>query len=482
MRGATRRGHAARQALSGAPWLGLVLLAGCAGLPPKPVPARLSAEVPLSPPPESSGAGHWPALRWWAVYEDPTLDALIEKALAGSPTLASAHARYENARQSVRLASAAAGAHLEANGDASRERLSDNGLFSPRLLGFDWYNQEDLGLSASYTFDWWGRQRAAVEAALDEAHAAQAERSAAALLLASSIADSYFAWQADEARIEVARAREQAVGREHAIAVARVAGELASPEELERSTGALAAAREQLAELEGSAALRVVALAGLVGCSTAELPDFKVRPLPAVAAALPDDVRIDLIARRADITASRWRVEAAEQDRRSARADFFPNVSINALIGVQSIDAAKLLEYSSRVPSAGVALHLPIFDAGRLKARYGASEAAVDAAVAGYRDTLITAAREVATEATVLNRLGAERAQRLRALEASAALKASAAARVEQGVVDSRVELAATESWLGERDALLELDAAVLAANIGLTRALGGGFERSTLP
>ncbi|HLW23574.1 MAG TPA: efflux transporter outer membrane subunit [Steroidobacteraceae bacterium] len=465
-----------------AAWIALVLLSGCAGLPPKPPAAQLPREVPLSPPPESSIGGHWPMTRWWTRYADSTLDALIDQALRDAPSIATAHARYLNARQAVSVASAASGAQVQANADVSRQRLSSNGLFSPSLLGFDWYNQHDLGLSVSYTFDWWGKQRATVEASLDEAHAAQAERSAAALLLASSIADTYFAWQADQARIELARAREQTIGREREIAAARVEAGVAPPDELDRTEQSLASAREQLAELEGSAALRVVALAGLLGCSTAELPPLHARSLPAIDAALPDDVRIDLIARRADITASRWRVEAAEEDRRSARADFFPNVSINALIGVQSIDAGKLLEYSSRVPGAGAALHLPIFDAGRLKARYGASDAAVNAAVASYRDTLVAAAREVANEATTLNRLAAERAQHLRALEAAAALKASAAARVAQGVVDPRTELSATESWLGERDALVELDAAVLAANIGLTQALGGGFERSAQP
>jgi multidrug efflux system outer membrane protein len=463
--------------------LAIALLQGCAGLPPKPAPAHLPDEVPLSVPPgEAMTSASWPSATWWTSYADPTLDALIGKALDDAPTLATAHARYENARQSVRLASAAAGAHLEASADASRQRLSSNGLFSPALLGFDWYDQYDLGLQASYTFDWWGQQRAAVEAAMDEAHAAQAERSASALTLASSIADTYFAWQADQARIELAQARARSVQEERDIDAARVAAGVVSPEELERSNAAHAEALARLTQLQRSAGLRVVALAGLVGCSTEELPPLKARPLPVVRAALPNEVRIDLIARRADITASRWRVESAQENRREARAGFFPNVSINALVGLQSIDAGKLLEYSSRVPGAGLALHLPLFDAGRLRARYGASEAAVDAAVASYRDTLVTAAREVATQATALDHLGIERTQRLEALHAAAALRTSAAARVEQGIVDPRVELSATESWLEQRDALVEVDAALLAANIGLTQALGGGFERDTVP
>jgi len=449
--------------------------AGCAGLPAKPAPAVLPAEVPLSGLDSSGGA--WPSREWWRQYQDPTLDRLIEMALASSPTIASAHARFESARQSVRIASAAAGAQVQANGDFSRQRLSDNGLFLPALLGFTWYNQQDLGLQASYTFDWWGKQRDLVEAAMDEAHASQAERGAAALLIASSVADTYFGWQADEARLVLARDRALTVAREEAIARARMNAELGTKDDVDRAAGALAAVREEIAALEGSARLRVVALAALVGRPAEELPPLAPKPLPPIEAALPDSVRIDLISRRADIAASRWRVQAAEKSREAARTEFFPDVSVNALIGLQSVTTGKLLEYGSRVPSAGAAIHLPLFDSGRLKARYGATQAQVDSAVADYRDTVVGAARDVAAQATTLARISAQRAQRTVELDTALALKASAAARVRQGVADSRIELSATESWIEQQDALLQLDAAAVSANIGLLRALGGGFE-----
>src|SRR5258708_17532101 len=192
-----------------------VLAAGCAGLPPKPPPAKLPTEAPLRGLATEGGA--WPSADWWKRYHDPDLDRLMDTALASSPTLATAHARFDNARQSVRIAGAAAGARVEASGDAARQRLSDNGLFPPRLLGFHWYDQYDLGLQASYTFDWWGKQKDSVDAAMDEAHAAEAQRSAAALVLASSVTDTYFGWQADQSRLALAREHEATVVREAAI-------------------------------------------------------------------------------------------------------------------------------------------------------------------------------------------------------------------------------------------------------------------------
>jgi multidrug efflux system outer membrane protein len=437
---------------------------------------QLPAAAPLSDLGAAAG-GEWPAPEWWKRYQDPTLDRLIDLAVSSSPTLATAHARYDSARQSVRIAGAASGARVEASASMDRQRLSDNGLFPPQLLGFTWYNQADLGLQASYTFDWWGKQRDAVEAAVDQAHAAQAERSAAALMLASSIADTYFGWQADQGRIALARERAGVVERAGRIAAARVKADLDAGDNIDRSDLDLAGARERIAALEGSAKLRVVALAALVGRSIAELPVLEPRPLPALSGNLPDNVKIDLIARRADITASLWRVQAAERESDSARAEFFPDLTINALLALSSIDVGKLIEYGSRVPQASAAIHLPIFDSGRLKARYGASQAAIDSAVASYRDTLVGAARDVAAQASTRAQIAAQRQQRTIEVDAAHRLQGSAAARVSQGIVDLRAELTATQSWIDQLDALLQLDSAALSADIALQRALGGGYE-----
>jgi len=459
-------------------------LTGCAGFPGFPrqqQPLHLNNAAPLDGL-QAQGGGAWPSPEWWKRYQDATLDRLIELALADSPTLANALARFESAQQSVRLAAAQAGAHVSANGDITRQRLSDNGFIPPNLLGFTWYNQADLGLQVTYTFDWWGKQRFAVQAAMDQAHAAQADRSAALLVLASSVAETYFGWQADQNRLLLAREKESAVQMEGDIAAARVRAELDSDESLHRSDLALAAAREQIDLLRGSANLRVVALAALLAKSPAELPPLQAKEIPVLPGALPDDVTLDLISRRADVIASLWRVEAAEKKLASARAEFFPDLSINLLLGVSSVDVGRLLEYGSRVPMAGAAIHLPIFDGGRLKAQYGSAQADIDSAVAAYQDTVISAAREVATQATTIARIDAQRRQRIIAMDAALQIKESAAARVRQGIADARTELAAAESWMDQRDAGLQLDAAALVADVSLQRALGGGYSMSANP
>jgi multidrug efflux system outer membrane protein len=120
---------------------------------------------------------------------------------------------------------------------------------------------------------------------------------------------------------------------------------------------------------------------------------------------------------------------------------------------------------------------LPIFDAGRLKARYGATQAAIDAAVATYQDTVVSAARDVAAQASTRAQIAAQRTQRAIEVDSAHQLQRSAAARVTQGITDARTELTAAESWIEQRDALLQLDAAALSADVALQRALGGGYE-----
>jgi multidrug efflux system outer membrane protein len=456
--------------------LDLMALDACTGLPPKPPPVVLPLEVPLTDLAGASPDG-WPRAAWWQRYQDPTLDGLIDNAVATAPTLATAQSRFHAAREAVRQAGAATGAHVDFTGDVDRQRLSDNGVFPPQLLGLYWYNQADLGLAAAYTFDWWDKQRDIVQAAVDQAMASEAERSAAGLALASAVADAYFGWQADMNRVELCAERLAAAEREAAIAAARVRRQLEPADSLQRYTASLAAIREQAAALSGSAALRVVAIAALLGRAQADLPPFTVMPLPTVRAELPDDVRIDLVARRADLIASRWRVESAQQSRAAARAQFYPDISVNGLAALQTVRLGRLFEIGSADPQFGAAIHLPLFDSGRLRARYRGTEAALAEAVAAYRQTLVDAAREVATAAASRSQLAAEREQRQIELDAALRLRASAAARARQGLTDARDELAATEAWIEQRDAVLQLDAAALSADIGLQRALGGGYD-----
>lgn len=452
------------------------LALGACSIPPKPDLPTLRDEAPLAGVAVPDN-GAWPDTQWWKRYADPQLDRLIEQALAGAPTLDEAHKRLSIALSAVDVASAAGGLSSQANGQVQRQRLSENGLIPPRFLGFTWYNQGDLSLQFQYDFDFWGKTRAAVAAAVDEARAAEAERSAASLMLTSAIADTYFGWQSDQAHLALADESLGVLQRYRLLSQKRVERGIDLPDLVHEADARLAGVREMQAGYNGAARIRLAALAGLLGVAPADLPKLEAHPLPAIDAALPGSVGLDLLARRPDIAASRWRVEAALRRVDQARAQFYPDISLGAMVGLQSVDLDKLLNAGSRMGGIGPAVHLPIFGRGQLKAGYRVSQAQLDAAAAQYDATVVDAARDVATQALTLAQIDARRHEREGQVGATRALQDSAAARVRQGVADDRSVLAAQAQVLEQRDAVIALDAQALSAQIALTKALGGGYH-----
>ncbi|BFI95744.1 MAG: multidrug efflux MFS transporter outer membrane subunit VceC [Rhodanobacter sp.] len=465
-------------------------LAGCAFAPPKLQHPALRDDVPLAGLHDSAVAG-WPATDWWRGYDDPQLDDLMATALRQSPDLAQAQGRVNTAEQSVRLAAAQAGLSINGSAQVARQRISEHGLMPPKLLGFTWYNQADLGVQFEYDFDWWGKKRAAIESALDQAHAAEAQRAAAALTIQNAVADTYFGWLADEARLTLARQSLDVQQRLLQIAQLRVRQGVDLPDTVQEARSRIAGVEQAQTALENSARIRKVALAALLGVTPEQLPPLSPRPLPAIRGGLPADARLDLISRRPDIAASRWQVESALKQTDEARAQFFPDISISAMAGLSSTNQAapalfggggsgslgNVFSPSSRVFSLAPALHLPIFEGGRLKAAYGISRAQLDDAVAQYNATVFHAAREVASQALAAERLAATRQQQQQQVGADMKLYASARARLQSGVRDARESLAAQAQLLQQQDQAIALHAEALSTDLALVDALGGGYR-----
>jgi outer membrane protein, multidrug efflux system len=454
----------------------LLALAGCAVAPARLGEPALRDDVPLAGLQAPVRAG-WPTAQWWRQYDDPQLDDLMDRAMRQSPDLALAQSRVQNAEQSAKLAAAQLGLSVNGNAQVSRQRMSDHGLIPSQFLGFSWYNQADLGVQLQYDFDWWGKKRATMEAALDQAHAAEAQRSAAALAIQYAVADTYFGWQADQARLQLADQLLATQQQFAHIAELRVRQGVDLPDEAQKARVQLAAVREMRVALDGSAKIRRAALASLLGVAPAELPELQARPLPAIERGVPANGGLDLIARRPDIAASRWQVEAALKQTDAARAEFFPDISLTALAGLSSIDMGKLLTAGSRTFALTPALHLPIFSGGALEANYGVSKAQLDAAVAQYNSTVLAAAREVATQALSAEQVAGRQREQQAQLDADQRLLANAQARARQGVRDLRESLGAQAALLQQRDAATQLQAQALSTDLTLIKALGGGYR-----
>lgn len=454
-------------------------VASCS-IPPKPDAPVLRNEAPLAGLAAPRG-GVWPQAQWWMRYHDAQLNDFEQKALAAAPSLDEAHRRFDIALRSIDSARAAGGLSSQFNAQVQRQRLSEHGLIPSQFLGFTWYNQGDLSLQFKYDFDFWGKQRAAVEAAVDNARTAQAERSAATLLLTTAVADTYFGWQADQARLALAKETVAALEHNHMLASKRVARGIDPPDTLHQADAQIAAAREAQAAYAGSAPIRLAALGALLGIAPADMPQLVGKPLPAIDPALPDNLGLDLLARRPDIAARRWQVEAALQHAVQARAEFYPDISLGAMAGLSSIDLDKLLTPGSRVAGIGPALHLPVFELAGLRAAYGVSQAQLAAAAAAYDTAVVDAARDVATQALTLAQIDARRGARAQQVAAARALQETAAARVRRGVSDDRSLLAAEVQVLQQRDAAAALHAQAISTEIALTKALGGGYRMENM-
>ncbi len=456
-----------------------VLLAGCAPLPTRDAPptfaaARVSDLVPdaaASPPAASAAAP--------GDYGDPQLSRLVALALQDSPTMAVAQARVRQADMAAGQTQAAAGATLAFDGQVNREHYPQGGFYPPPIAGST-RTSGHAALDFAYDFDFWGRNRSALAAALGQAAASRADARAAAAALAASVARTYFQWQAADQHIHIAQqveAQRQALVEREA---RRVRAGLAPGAELAPLNADVAAPRQSVVQLETQRAQAERQLQALVGVHA--LPALQPVPLPAPVAVETADLRLDLLARRPEIAAARDRVQAALKEVDSQRAAFYPDINISALAGFDSVAIATLLHRASREVAVTPAIHLPIFDAGRLRAGLDARRADVALAVAQYDQALQQAVADV-NDATVrlqgaqreVAPLAGQRRGRERDL-------ASAKVREQAGLIDGHERLVDELVLTALQDQEVNLRLQALVARIDLDHALGGALPAAPAP
>lgn len=457
------------------------LLAACASTGgEKPVASRadantLAARQTLSKTAASDAA--WPATDWWKRYGDEQLDALVDEALKGSPTLRAADARLRKAVAAAGIASSARKLQLNGSADISRQRFSEHYIFPPPFGG-SWNTPADLGANFSFDLDLFGRLRSAYEGALDQAHAAEVDRQAARLLLSTSIVRAYVQLQGAYDQLDIARA--QLADRQNLVNLVeqRKAAGLDSDVELRQAQVGIPEAQERIAQLEETIDLTRHQVAALLGEGpdrglAIERPHMKALGGPV----LPTRVPADLLGRRPDIVAQRWRIEAASKDIDSAKAEFYPDVNLAALVGLQSLTASDLLKAGSLNVNVGPALRLPIFDGGRLRANLAGKDADYDIAVEQYNQGLAEALREVADQLASMRSIDRQRAQAADGVRVAQDGYDLALLRYREGLGNYLQVLLAETQVLVQKNLQATLAARELDASVSLTRALGGGYE-----
>jgi NodT family efflux transporter outer membrane factor (OMF) lipoprotein len=454
--------------------LGTALLAGCV-LPPKESPhprTMASDEVGLT------GATAEPVSDdWWASFQDPQLDRLIQLGLKDSPNLAQAQARVRTALAQVQSAHAARLPNATLAGNALYTRAPENYLFPPPLAGNPFWMAQ-AGASLGWDLDFWGRQADALHRTQDLTQSARFDVDNARLMLAGSIAQAYIELYREDALADIAQSSE--LQRQNIIDITRrrVSAGLDTQLEMREAQGRLPQARVARAQAQAAADLAVHELAALTGQGAEAYASIR-RPVMQVQAALPvpKDLPINLLARRPDVLSARLQVEAADAQRLAAKAAFYPDVSLRALAGIGAFGLNNLVKWSARGYGTGPFISLPLFDGGRLRAEYRGSEAQLDATIDGYNNTVLLAVQQTADQLTGLDALARERIDQQQTLDATEAAYKLAEERYRSGLASYLTVLNAETEVLAARQSMVSILASQADARVTLLLAVGGSFD-----
>lgn len=418
--------------------------------------------------------------RWWLVFDDARLDRLQEQAAQANQTLKAGIARVEQSRALARIAGADRFPQVDAGFGATRSRpspvsrdLPADADTSPRTI---W--RATAGVS--YEVDLFGRVANAANAAIADAEQAEALQRSLLLAIQADVAQNYLLLRWIDAEIhlldETTALREDAVDLVDRRFRAGEAGEI----DLARARTELSVARAERIALSRARAQIEHALAVLVGKAPAELtvaPESIVfRPID-----IPAGVPSTLLERRPDVAAAERAVAAANARIGVARAAYFPRLSLTGLLGFESGDLGDLFRSASRTwalgPLVGTALSLTIFDGGRRKAIEAGAAAAYDEIVADYRQTVLTALREVEDSLAGLRTLARQSQELARSVQSAQRAAQLSSTRYRAGYVNYFEVIDAERQVLGAQRAALQTDRERALATVALVRALGGGWE-----
>lgn len=426
----------------------------------------------------------WPDARWWARYKDPQLDALIDRALAGSPTMAMARQRLSQARSQTELLNAGASLQVSAFAMLDRQRASANGFLGPygtsapalRITG-PWYTEGTVGLFGSLSPDIWGVHRSAVRASIGAENARVAELADVELGLSTSVAQLYVGLQTSYQLLDLLQEARDVLAFVVRAHQGRASGGLEAQVPLQSARAQLLAVDRQIAAVHGQVTALRENLRALLGAGPDDLPEVAPRSLPDAAGGLPDELSYELLARRPDLQAMHWYVQASMDQVAAARAAFYPSFDIKALYALDTIHLDNLFKHASQQINLIPGLYLPVFDGGRLNAQLHNAKTASNLLIEQYNQAVLDAVRDVAVSASRLQSLEDER--RLQADKVTAVRFAQQAADAmhDRGLGSRVIAMESRLPVISEQSALLFIDGQRLSQQIALIKALGGGYR-----
>ncbi|RBC03857.1 RND transporter [Pseudomonas sp. MWU12-2115] len=473
---------AERSALCTAAWvLGAALglnacsLAPTYHVPPTPVAAPFHTVAPWTtaqPSDQLNRDG------WWRMYNDPQLDALQQQLLHNNPDLSAALAHYAQAQAFVKQVEAGLFPSITGNAQPQRIRQSDNKPL--RNGGPDEYNSVTLGAEIDYEVDLWGRVRDTVTAGKDEAQAQKADLASARLSLQTQLADTYIRLRGLDQQTRLLKETGAAFEKALNLTQGLHDGGIVSGLDVARARTQLSSTKSQLTQNQAQRALLEHAIAALVGASASDFSIAESTPpvtLPVVPVGLPST----LLQRRPDIAAAERRTAEANAKIGVAKAAFYPSLTLSAQAGFQSAEYAKLLSAPNLFWVIGPSLLGTIFDGGAHQAELDAARAATDEAGAHYRSVVLAAFAQVEDNLSLVSGLGSALKDQRDAADAAQQSENLALDQYRQGAVGYLDVVSAQTTALQAQSSVLDLQTRQLSANVGLIKALGGGWSNEEL-
>jgi NodT family efflux transporter outer membrane factor (OMF) lipoprotein len=418
-----------------------------------------------------------PAQAWWSSFNDPQLDGLMQQALADNPSLAQALARVREAQSLADVARAGLAPSVSYDAQEIRERLSSHEPIPEPYNGTKrWLGSE--GLNLSWDIDFWGRQASLLKQARSQTAAAALDVASARLALSGAVAQAYINLYRNNALADVAQRTEAQRQRILDITRRRVQSGLDTNVELREASGAVPEAYVELLQAQAAAALDTHQLAALSGQGAAAYAQVRRPTLdPAAVLPLPAALPADLLGHRPDVLAARDRIEGARAGQAAAKAAFYPDINLTAFAGTSAVGLGKLFVGNSAVYGAGPAIHLPVFDAGRLKAEYRGAAAEIDDAVAAYNQSVLEAVRETSDQLSLIEALNTQIVQQQRSLDDAEAAYRLAEERYRSGLTTYLTVLSTETAVLSARREHVGLISDQAIARVNLLLAVGGSFD-----
>ena len=446
-------------------------------------------KTPTAPiPPAYKETGNWKTAQpsdqnlggnWWEIFHDQQLNALEKQINVSNQNLKAAAAQYQEARAALRYARADYYPTLSTSPSATRERYSANrpGSAARGTTFSDFVLPVDL----SYQVNAWGRVSKNVESYREQAQASAADLAVVNLTMHADLAVDYFAARTLDAEEKLLTDTVAQYTQALQLNEERYRGGLASEVEVEQARTILETTHAQLVDVGVARAQYEHAVAVLVGKAPA---DFTLAPLPLTAPPPPIPVGVpsELLERRPDIAGSERRVASANAQVGLARTAYYPVISLFGSGGFESGAITTLLQGPNALWSVGAAAAETIFDGGRRHAVNDQAKAAYDSAVASYRQSVLTAFQQVEDNLAALRVLEQEAAVQASAVQAAQKSLQLSNTRYEGGVTSYLEVITAQNAALTDEVTAVNILGRRMASAVLLVEALGGGWDRSSLP